>query len=151
MPAARPEFPQRQVKTQFLRVPRVDWLKVRAGAKTELRAAGRHALGHWRLPVLPMAVVGYSFQRFRADADSCLLIVEKAWSEPLGSITAESLAAEGFAELADFKRYWRERHNSVGYKPLSTVQVVQLRPFVPETDVRLIGDVLVDRLFGRWL
>lgn len=151
MPTQRAELPRRQAATQFLRVPRVDWARVLTGEKRELRAAGRHALHHVRLGNVPTPVVGYSFQRYRSTCDSALLVVERAWSEPLGAISPESLAAEGFEQLRDFKLYWKARHASVGYRPAATVQCLQLRPWDKATDPELFGRLLLERLFGTWL
>lgn len=145
------DFPQRKVATTFLRLPRVDWARVLTGEKSEVRAAGRHALHHNRLTKLPMPVVGYSFQHYRHQAESALLVVERAWSEPLGAISPESLRAEGFDSYRDFRLYWKNRHQSVGYRPQSIVQVVQLRPWDRAEDPERFGRVLLEHLFGTWV
>lgn len=147
--ARRPDqLPRSTVSTQFLRVPRIDWARVLTGEKRELRLTGYGAL---QTRSAPTPVVGYSFQSYRSLPDAALMVLERTWSEPLGAITRESLAAEGFQTLRDFKHYWRNRHKSVGYRPLAVVQVVQVRPWEKATDPELFGAELLGRLFGRWL
>lgn len=154
MPAQKAELPRRQVATQFIRVPRTDWAAICAGTKTELRQWGRHAIVHTRLDP-PQPIVGYSFQLHRSDADARLLVCDGAWSEPLGAISAESLRAEGYETVREFRRYWIERHGRKrpeggGWRPLSRVQVLQLRPFTDE-DRDTFAEMLLERIYGRWL
>lgn len=143
-----PDFPRAHAYTQFLRIPLVDWPAVTQGRKTELRAVGRYATHSNRLKA-PAPVVGYVRQRFRADMEAALLVLEETWTEPLGAITAESLAREGFRDRREFRRYWNLRHRT-GFKPLSIVNVYRLRPW-REGDGEWLGGVLMDHLYGEWL
>lgn len=142
-----PERTARSCTTVFLRVPALDWADVVAGAKTELRTQGRYALMAGRVQA-PEVVVGYLVRRYDERREQ-LLIVEDAWQEPLGAISPESLAAEGYASVGEFRSYWRKRFPG-GWKPLSQVQVCKLRPFTPE-DREAMAERLLQRIYGRWL
>lgn len=143
-----PDLPRAHAYTQFLRIPLVDWPAITQGRKTEFRAVGRHATHANRLKA-PAPIVGYALQRFRADAQARLFVLEDAWTEPLGAISPASLGREGFRSLREFRVYWNKRHR-VGYKPLSTVSVYRLRPWEP-ADRDWLGFALLDHLYGEWL
>lgn len=143
-----PDLPLAHAYTQYLRIPLVDWPAISQGRKTELRAVGRYAAHASRLKA-PAPIVGYVRQRFRADMESALFVLEAVWTEPLGSISAESLAREGFRDRREFRRYWNKRHR-VGFKPLSIVSVYRLRPWRPG-DRDWLGSLLMEHLYGAWL
>lgn len=144
---SRPELPVRSAKTLMMRVPRVDWAAICAGTKTQLRGVGggMPAFGNVKLP---RPIVIYSFVRFRATAEQRLHVIESVELEPLGAITPEGLAAEGMADLKEFRRYWIERYD--GFKPLCVVKVYTLRPW-QDGDRERFGDVLLSYLYGPWL
>jgi hypothetical protein len=141
-------FVKPRVSRLYLRIPRSDWPNVTQGRKTELRAAGRGGTLLAAKLHTPTPVVGYAVgvvgPRFK------LLVVEEAWTEPLGAISAESLEREGFRTRAEFRAYWRRRVHDRNYKPLTTVQVYRLRPFVPE-DRAALADRMFDHLYGEYL
>lgn len=62
------------------------------------------------------------------------MVLEKAWKEPLGAISEESLAAEGHDTLAQFKVRWAAEHRG-RFGPLTPVIVYRVRPWTPEDDV----------------
>lgn len=134
-----------RVSRRYLRIPRVDWALITQGHKTELRARGRHAILAQKLHT-PTPVVGYTVgvagQRF------ALLVIEEAWSEPLVTISPESLEREGFKTRAEFRSYWRRRTGE-GFKALTNVQVYRLRPFTPE-DRAPLADRMFDHLYGEY-
>lgn len=135
-----------RASTPFLRIPRVDWPKVIAGEKTELRAAGRNALNADRLNP-PIPVVGYTMWEHKPPT-SRLLVLEQAHTEPLGAISPEALAREGFATIKEFKHYWRLYRTREAYKPLTKVWVYRIRPFTPD-DVDEFGRRLFDHIYGE--
>ena len=145
------DFRRRRAHTQLLRVPQVDWRPLTSGEKTELRLVGHYSVHHNRLHA-PQPIVVWCFRRFSKEPQSKLMVLDAAWSEPLGAISPESLAREGFESLAEFRRYWRNRHHGVlaSYKPLSTVQVYRLRP-LEEADEADMGRALLRHLYADWL
>jgi hypothetical protein len=138
-------LPRVSARRYYIRVPALDWPKLISGHKTELRLTGRGVLVTTLQP--PSGMIGYlrtpAGDRFR------LFVCEDAWAEPLGAISDESLAREGFATRKEFRHYWRGRTHSHVFKPLTTVQVVRLRPFGPG-DRELLGNKLFDRLWGPY-
>jgi hypothetical protein len=149
MPIALLERQRRSIKTPMLYVPRVDWSAVTAGVKTQWRAAGR---GNPKFKLeLPCPVVLHSQTIFRAEPDVCLAILEDVRREPLGAISPEDLAAEGMANLQEFRRYWTLRHgDGLGFRPLTIVNVYSVRLW-RDGDRERFGDVLLEHLYGRWL
>jgi hypothetical protein len=148
MPRGVPERTARTCTTVFLRVPSLDWPKVVTGEKRELRTMGRYALMAGRIRA-PELVVGYLVRRYDERREQ-LLIVDDAWQEPLGAISPQSLAAEGFESFGEFRSYWKLRFPRSGWRPLSTVQVCTLRPFTP-ADHEPMAERLLQRIYGRWL
>lgn len=137
--------------TAFLRVPVTDWPAVKRGIKTEFRAASfdqRKTLP-WTL-VLPTPVVAYSVGRTEDNAhDAQLMVCERAWFEPLGAISPESLAREGFASLAEFRRYWMRRERK-RFSPLRKVVCYRVRPW-RDGDDEFFARLLLERLYGEFL
>jgi hypothetical protein len=138
---------QYEARTTFLRVPVDDWPAVKHGSKTEFRATGRAITQLWNVSC-PVVVVAYSV-RGSGTHDSRLMVLEASWKEPLGAISAESLEREGFPSLAHFRRYWMARTRAP-FKPLSYVQVYQVRAFMPGDDV-IFGLKLLRKLYGEHL
>lgn len=141
--------------TLIVRVPRVDWQAIKSGRKTEFRTVGRYSPRGWANLATPVPLLAYSMQRFRDEAETTLLVLEESWVEPLGSISTESLAREGFhgerAEaLFEFRRYWRNRHQRVGFRPLTNVLCLRVRPLRP-VDYPEAGLMLLRRLYGEHL
>jgi hypothetical protein len=141
--------PPVRASRRFLRVPSVDWPAVTQGRKTEFRQQGRYRLLTTNLSC-PTAVVGYLSGANGTPRRERLLVIEEAWQEPLGAISPESLAREGFASLAEFRGYWRGRIQTGTWKPLTTVQVYRVRPLAP-ADVDGLGRALFLHLYGDWL
>jgi hypothetical protein len=71
------------------------------------------------------------------------------WREPLGAISKESLAAEGFDTYAESRRAWRIREKRY-FPPLRMTTVYRVRPWTPE-DARVMAEVLLERLYGDFL
>lgn len=149
MATPRPSECKRHATTLSLRVPRVDWAAICAGAKTEFRTSGRGSRAGVHID-LPRPVVAYSYAQYRQDPDTQLLVLEESWHEPLGAISAESLRREGFESMADFRRYWQGRHDHRLFKPLSRVQAYRVRPWTPD-DREPMADKLLSDLYGAWL
>jgi hypothetical protein len=85
----------------------------------------------------------------RGRHDSRLLVLEETYGQPLAAISPESIAREGFASMADFRRYWigRTKHR---FAPLQHVQVYRVRPASPEDNATL-GLKLIERLYQEHL
>ena len=78
------------------------------------------------------------------------MVLEAVWREPLGTISEESLANEGYATMAEFRRGWviRERRR---FPLLDTVTVHRVRPWTPD-DAAAMGDALLrHHLYGDLL
>jgi hypothetical protein len=141
-------FAQRRQSTIFLRVPAVDWPAVQRGVKTEFRSqAGRNKTPQlWQVDP-PTPVVAWSLVRGTHTAQ--LMVLEDIWREPLGVISPESLQREGFASLAEFRRYWISREHR-HFTPTREVFAYRLRPWLPE-DHDVMGSRLLERLYGDFL
>jgi hypothetical protein len=137
-------FQQRQARTLFLRVPYADWVAVTRGAKTEFRASSGAVSKLWSVDP-PTAVVGYR-QHPAHGYDHELMVLEKCWVEPLGAISPEGLEREGFASLAEFRRYWMNREHR-RFTPTRKVTVYRVRPW-RDGDWEMLSDRLMDLLYG---
>lgn len=140
---------QHEVRTQFLRISTFDWLRVKTGHKTEYRTA-RKALAQVTRALTPSPVVAYKVARDGGDRESQLMVLEATWREPLGAIGEESLAAEGYPDMAHFRRYWMERHRSSRFDYLTEVQVYRLRPW-RMGDYETLAEHLISRLYAEHL
>lgn len=132
--------------TYPLSVPRIDWVAITSGEKREFR---RYKF--WQKPpFLPRPIVIYSVHSLTGEYDVDVAIFEDSWEEPLGVITPESLANEGYDSVSEFRSYFQERYPRRGWRPLDRVVVYKLRPFT-EDDRRENADMIFDHLFGRWI
>lgn len=137
--------------TRFLRVPSPDWAAVKHGSKMEFRTAGRVATSGPDRIECPTPVVAYTV-RPHGQHESQLMVLIATWREPLGAISAESLTMEGFADVEHFRRYWMSRTHR-RFRPLTSVQVYRLRPFIYEDneDLEHMGELLMRRLYREHL
>lgn len=138
-----------KASTLFLRIPLMDWPAITQGLKTELRMAGRGTPHVDRLRP-PCPIVGYARGHHSPNLRTAMLVLEEAWSEPLGAISPESLRNEGFDSIREFRRYWRKRHRQTGYRALTRVSVFRLRAWRPD-DEEEMGRVLLHRLYGEFI
>lgn len=141
-------WPQRQLKTLYLRVPEVDWSAVTLGHKTEFRSSGQvvtqvHRTVYTPTPVLAYSVFGPPNRRRHRGPE--LMVLEDTWREPLLAISPESLDRECFTTIEEFRRYWIDRTHKL-FKPDHMVQVYRVRPWGPFDDDHLAG-LLLRRLF----
>jgi hypothetical protein len=130
-----------------VRVAGDDWAKVKMGEKTEFRASPHYVSQVWNV-VCPTPVVGYTQKRV-GGYDSTLLVLEATWQEPVGAISEESLAREGFPDMAHFRRYWMSRTKK-RFAPLQMVHVFQVRPMREEDHVTM-GLQLLHKLYREHL
>jgi hypothetical protein len=137
----------RKASTLMLHVPRVDWTAVSTGVKTQWRSARNNAPRY----NTPRPVVLQSQSALGTEPETCLAVLEDVHREPLGAISPEDLAAEGMASLAEFRSYWKQRHNySIGFQPLTIVTVFSVRLW-RDGDREFFADVLLEHLYGPWL
>lgn len=142
-------FSQRRASTVFLRVPSEDWILVSRGGKREFRASTKAVSNLWSVEP-PTPVVAYRVRPGPTGGyDSKLMVLEDKWLEPLGAITPESLAAEGFDSMAEFRRYWMRREKR-RFMPTRKVTVYRVRLWTPE-DNREMADVIFNRLYEEHL
>lgn len=140
-------YTQRHTSTVFLRVPRAEWAAVTVGVKREFRAScGKHS-ALWNVPT-PTPAIAYTIDTF-GRYDSAIMVLERVWREPLGSITPESLAAEGFASIAEFRRHWMDREHRA-FPPFRMTTVYRVRPWT-ESDDREMADAVLRRLYGDFM
>ena len=83
------------------------------------------------------------------DYDAEPMVLEAVWREPLMAISAESLAAEGFASFDEFRRAWMiaERRR---FRRLDLITASRVRPWTPG-DTAEMGDMLLRRLYGDFV
>lgn len=139
-------YKQRRARTVFIRVPNSEWGAVKSGKKREFRASPNNTPQLWDVDT-PLPVVAYAVSKahgYRAQ----LVVLESTWREPLGSISPESLAAEGQPSINHFRRYWMAREHTA-FKPTRMVAVFRLRLWVPSDD-REMADKLLERLYGEF-
>lgn len=145
----RPWSPLR-VSTRYLRVPAQDWLRIKRFEKTEFRlppkGAGR--MIEWHAIKYPTPVVLYS-TRDDKRYNTLLVVLEEMVVEPLGAISPESLEREGYADLANFRRYWTTR-TAERFRPLEKVYVFRIRPF-GDGDSERLGAQIIEHLYGDFL
>lgn len=137
------------VSTRFLRVPSPDWAGVKLGLKREFRTVGRRAITAPDSIEVPTPVVAYRLRQTGGGYDSQLMVLVATWREPLGAISEESLANEGFSDIANFRRYWMNRTHR-RFTPLTLVQVYRLRTFEKGDDAEL-GWMIFRRLYKEHL
>jgi hypothetical protein len=140
-------YRQRQTSTVFVRVPRADWAAVKHGAKREFRAGSGRYSALWNVTT-PTPAVAYTING-RGQYDSALVVLEKVWCEPLGAISEESLAAEGFATFPEFRRAWMLREKRL-FPPLRMTTVYRVRPWTDDATARM-GEALLSRLYGDFI
>jgi hypothetical protein len=77
------------------------------------------------------------------------MVLEAVWREPLGAISEESLAAEGYGTMREFRRAWiiREKRR---FPLLTPVTVYRVRAWMPE-DAAAMGEALLRQLYGEFL
>lgn len=149
MPVSR--LKRYRLSTLYLRVPRQDWPAVKRGLKTEYRMAGRHASPLINV-ITPTPVVVWCPVRYGPEPEQQLMVLLDVRMEPLGAISPESLAREGFETRKEFVDYWRHRGNGgrvdprAAFKPLTQVWVYHLRPWVGG-DLEELGPELLRRLY----
>lgn len=142
-------YTQRSMSTLFLRVPRVDWARVKIGEKTEFRTQANEAVRIAKANT-PTPVVAYSISLNR-DHDAQLMVLERHRYEPLFAIAedVEAIRREGYETYDEFRRYWRARLKGI-YRPMQKVHVWRVRPWT-ETDELHFGPELLKRLYGDFM
>lgn len=140
---------QRRLSTTFLRVPYGDWPAVKRGIKREFRAGS----GNNQVPQLwgvktPTLVVAYSIDPQHRH-DGRLMVLESMVQEPLGAISPESLEAEGFDSLAEFRTYWMAREHR-RFTPTRMVFAYRVRP-ADVSDLDAFSCHALDHLYGEFL
>ena len=140
-------YSQHQASTIFVRVHSDDWHAVRGGAKREIRSRQSSVIALQAFS-LPIPCVAWRLHpQYGYDAE--LMVLEAVWREPLGAITEESIAAEGYASMAEFRRAWTIREKR-RFPLLAPVTVYRLRRWTPE-DAAAMGDALLRALYGDFL
>jgi hypothetical protein len=81
--------------------------------------------------------------------NAALMVLEAVRREPLGAISEGSIASEGSATMAEFRRACTIREKR-RFPLLDTVTVHRVRPWTPEDGVAM-GDALLRQLYGGFL
>lgn len=144
MPSLAPERRVVRVETRFLRVPGSEWAEIAHGEKTEVRHHVGYAAWLVRDAVPPEPIIAYSV--LHSGRREKLMVLEQTWTEPLGSISPDSLRREGCENFADFRVAWKRRFNRGRWNPLNNVGVFRLRPWADE-DAADFGERLLRRLY----
>jgi hypothetical protein len=139
-------FNQHQASTIFVRVPPDDWHAVKSGYKREIRSRQSSVTALQGLS-LPLPCVAWRLHPHHGY-DALLMVLEAVWRESLGAISEESLANEGYATMAEFRRAWviREKRR---FPLLAPVTVHRVRPWSPD-DGAAMGDSLLRQLYGEF-
>ena len=113
-----------------MRVPVAAWGAVTSGCKREFRAQPGNASALWNVETPTPCAVAYKVAHL-GRYSAALMVLEAVWREPLGAISEESLANEGYATMGDFRRAWvmREKRR---FPLLAPVTVHRVRPWTPE-------------------
>lgn len=138
---------QRRASTVFVRVPVSEWSLVKRGQKREFRANPSRT-SHLIHLELPRAVVAWSVGR-GTKHDSRLMVLTEMWREPQGAISEESLAEEGCASLAEFRRKMTLRQSG-RFKPMKMMTVFRVRLW-EESDEAEQGQIILHHIYGPWL
>lgn len=134
-----------RASTTFVRVPHSEWNAVKLGYKTEFRTNTATSLFNVRPPTLVVAYAIDAIGRYEAK----LMVLEDLWQEPLGAITEESLANEGFATMAEFRKHWMAREHR-RFRPTRTIFAYRVR-LADGEDLIQQGERLVELLYGEFL
>lgn len=142
-------YTQRHASTLFLRVPTMDWARVKIGEKTEFRTRLREG-SHLVAANTPTPVVAYTKSSLGYDSKLMVLVEHKR--EPLFAIAddPEAIGREGFEDYDHFRRYWRKRRKGV-YRPMELVHVWRVRPWDEKWDMGRFGNYLIGHLYRDWL
>lgn len=149
-PATRP-YAQARLSTLFLRVPATDWASVLGGYKREFRVRG-DGISRLNRAKTPTPVVAYAVAgppTARVHYGPALMVLEGTYRQPVGAISPESIEAEGFTDIAGFRRYWMQRTQRP-FRPLDEVHVYRVRPWY-QLDRDDMGHLLLERLYGEYL
>jgi hypothetical protein len=140
-------YNQHHASTIFVRVPSDEWHAVKGGYKREIRSRQSSTTAIQGLS-LPTPCVAYRLHPHHGY-DAALMVLEGVWREPLGAISEESIANEGYATMAEFRRAWvmREKRR---FPLLAPVTVHRVRPWTPE-DAAGMGKALLRQLYGEFL
>lgn len=135
---------KRLLRSHLISVNRNEWGAVKAGSKTEFRSLRVQPIANYKTPT---PVLLYA-RNLAGKWESKMMILERTWIEQLMAISAESIAAEGYASIDEFKRHWSLNHSSSKRFPaLRNVRVYRVGPFEP---VRA-GALLLDAFYGEFL
>lgn len=147
---------RRELTNLPIRVPGIDWERVIGGEKPMFRCYSDNPTRRQdpivpAAMVLPRPVIAFTQRNDRARTRSAaLMILEEARQEPLASISPADLATEGFEFLGQFRWYWKRRHVSLGWRPWDMINVMMMRPPVPD-DWAWCGEWAMKTLYGEWL
>lgn len=141
----RVQAPHGYARTLWIACPSKDWPTVAAGTKTEFRWPGiRKPALNIELPT-PVLLYTKAGTR-RPPARKGLFVLERAWIEPLGALSPESLEREGFDTVPEFRRYWTGRHHGNRFDRYKIVTAYRVRPW-RDGDRAHFEAVIFDRLF----
>ena len=142
-------YTQRTAVTLFLRVPLVDWLRVKIGDKTAFRTVPGQRAARVQHTEMPTPIVAYALSAMQ-EYDCALMVLENHRVEPLFAAMDDpnAIAREGFANHHHFRRYWRKCRGGI-YRPMEMVHVWEVRPW-QESDFDDMGRLLLGRMYGEF-
>lgn len=118
---------------------------VRHGAQREFRAKDTPL--KWDLLKTPTPVVAFRDSQ-SLGRQEILMVLEDSWTEPLGAISRESLAAECCESIGEFRRKWLNRTGR-RFPPNQNVRVFRVRPLTSD-DRAIFADMIFEHLYGPW-
>lgn len=144
-------YRQHKASTLFLRVPVLDWPRVKVGEKTEFRTRPGEGSSLLRVNA-PTPVVAYRPATQTQPIDGKIMVLLERRYEPLFNISTdpEAVRREGFETYDEFRRYWRKRRKGV-YRPMEQVHVWRVRPWEGQHDLVRFGVTLLGRLYGEFI
>jgi hypothetical protein len=142
----------RSVSNLPIRVPSQDWARVVTGDKGMFRtyAQGRKPLGDV-VPAgtpCPHPCLLYSQRGAEKRLVLAPAVLRAFRREPLGAISKEDLAAEGFKSMWKFRYYWTTRYKKLGWRPWDEITVLEVTPMTDEL-TRWSAEWFFEQLFGQ--
>lgn len=133
-------------KTLLIQPHATDWLPLKYGRKGEFRTTPRGGAFPDMIPCPTPAVL---WRPVASRLETIPVVLEEAWTEPLGAISEESLGREGYASLREFRARWVASRHAY-FDATRKVCVWKVRLW-GDGDGEAMGQRLLERLYGPYL
>lgn len=107
---------------------------VMAGIKREMRWPTVAPVMHHGYRYLPHPAIAFTrATSIGGPRRVGLVVLERVWQEPLDAISPASLEAEGFADIKEFRAYWRYRYKK-RYDRYKPTWCFRFHPYDPDEE-----------------